>query len=111
MARNKIKVKHINMERATAVDGGDLSKKPERCEIDEKYVTIFTTHFCAYIITAEDVNHCSGYAKVLLFGALKQNPETEMPRATVKVYFSSIHTGIVDYESVSFSSFFAWSLK
>ena len=99
--QNKIKIQHINIERATTVNGGNLCKKPERYEIDEKYVSIYTTHFCAYIVTAKDVDCCSGNANVLLFGDLSQDPEKEGSEATVKVYFSSIHFEIRDYESVS----------
>ena len=99
--KDKITIKHINIERATSDNGGDLSKKPERYEIDEKHVTIYTTHFCAYIVTAEDVDCCSGHANVLLFGTLSQDFEKKTSRATVKVFFSSDHIGIADYEKVS----------
>ena len=99
--RNSLNIQHINSERATVINKGDLCKKPERYEIDEKYVKIYTTHFCAYIVTAEIVDHCSGGANVLLFGDLSQNPETKGSKATVKVYFSSRHSEISDYMSVS----------
>ena len=96
--RNKIRIRHINEERATVVTAGDL----ERYEIDDKYVTIYTTHLCNYIVTAEDINCCNSHANVLLFGALNQAVETKKSRATFKVFFSSNHTGIADYESVSY---------
>ena len=99
--RNKIKIQHVNKKSATSVSGSNLCKKPEQCEIDEKYVTIYTSHFCAYIVTVEGFKHCSGNANVLLFGDLSQDPETEGSEATVKVYFSSIHFEIRDYEEVS----------
>ena len=100
-ARKSLKIQHISTERAALINKGDLRKKPERYEIDEKYVTIYTSHFCAYIVTAKIVDHCSGNANILLFGDLSQDPETERSEATVKVYFSSIHSEISDYRSVS----------
>ena len=99
--RNKLKIQHINIERGTSVDQGDFSKKPERYEIDEEYVTIYTSHFCAHIVPAESIDCCSGNANILLFGDLNTDPETDGSEATVKVYFSSIHSEIRDYESVS----------
>ena len=100
-ARNSLKIQHIYIERATTVNGRDHNQDPVRYEIDEKYVTIYTTHFCAYIVTAEVVEHCSGNANILLFGDLSQDPEAEGSEATVKVYFSSILSEISDYQSVS----------
>ena len=68
-------------------------------EIDERYVTIHTSHFSGYIVTAEGINCCSKSASVLLFGSLANNPEMG-PSVTVKIYLSSNHSQITDYEAV-----------
>ena len=68
-------------------------------EIDQRYVTIHASHFSGYIVTAEGINCCSKSINVLLFGSLTNNP-FKGPSVTVKVYLSSIHSQIKDYESV-----------
>ena len=68
-------------------------------EMDEKYVTIHTGHFSGYIVTAEAINCCSKSINVLLFGLLANNL-WKGPSVSVKVYLSSIHSQIKDYEEV-----------
>ena len=68
--------------------------------IDDKYVTIYTSHFSGYIVTAEAINCCAQSAYVLLFGSLRNFPKAS-PLATVKVYLKSKHSFFKDYESVS----------
>ena len=69
-------------------------------EVDSKYITIHTSHFSGYIVTAEEINCCSGSAGVLLFGSLENYPGDD-PLVTLKVYMSSIHSvKIKDYEMV-----------
>ena len=70
-----------------------------KIEINHKYITIHTSHFSGYIVTAEGINCCSKSANVLLFGSLGNNLY-QGPSVTVKVYLSSIHSEIRDYEAV-----------
>ena len=74
-------------------------------EIDERYVSIHTSHFSGYIVTAEGINCCSKSANVLLFGSLANNREMG-PSVTVKVYLSSIHSQIMDYKAVRYLHIF-----
>ena len=69
-------------------------------EIDEQYVTIYTSHFSGYIVTAEAINCCAQSAAVLFFGSLRNFPRAS-PLATVKVCLTGTHSFIKDYESVS----------
>ena len=69
-------------------------------EVDNKYVIVHTTHFSGFIVTLDGINCCSGSANILLFGSLTNVPEAE-PLVTLKVYMSSTHSQIRDYESVS----------
>ena len=70
-------------------------------EVDNHFITIYTSHFSGYIVTVEGINCCSGSANLLLFGSLVSIPDEE-PLATLKVYMSSAHsTQIRDYRTVS----------
>ena len=77
----------------------------DKFEIDERYVSIQTSHFSGYIVTAEGINCCSKSANVLLFGSLANNPKMG-PSVTVKIYLSSIHSQIMDYKAVRESHIF-----
>ena len=78
---------------------GDKSTK-DKVKIDEKYVSIQTSHFSPIIVTAEGTNCCSKSADLLLFGSLANNPEMG-PSVRLKVYLSSIHCQIKDFKKVS----------
>ena len=67
--------------------------------VDENYVTIFTSHFTGYIVSAEGIQCCAQSARTHFFGSLREIYGTE-PLARLKVYFSSIHTDIRDYKEV-----------
>ena len=69
-------------------------------DIDDKYVTIYTSHFSGYIVTAEAIKCCAESAYVLFFGSLR-NESKEEPLATVSVHFASTHISMKDYKSVS----------
>ena len=69
-------------------------------EVDNHFITIYTSHFSGYIVTVEGINCCSGSANLLLFGCLVSIPDEE-PLATLKLYMSSAHsTQIRDYRTV-----------
>ena len=68
-------------------------------DIDEKYVTIHTSHFSGYIVTAEAINCCAQSVNMMTFGSLR-NIQSAKPLLSVKIYFSSIHSQIKDYEWV-----------
>ena len=68
-------------------------------DIDENYVTIHTNHFSGYIVSVKHINCWAKYANVHLFASLRNIP-IESPLATVKVYLSSIHSNIEDYQHV-----------
>ena len=82
------------------VTDDETQKAKVSFEVDENYVTISTSHFSGFIVTLEGINCCSGSENVLLFGALTNTPDIE-PLVTLKVYMSSTHSQIKDYESVS----------
>ena len=67
---------------------------------DKRYINIFTSHFSTFLVTAENTNCCAGSANVLLYGSLINFPD-ENTVATIKVYLSSVHSKIQDYEDVS----------
>ena len=69
-------------------------------EINEQKVIITTSHFSGYIITAEAINCCAQSACALLFGCLRNVPKA-VPLAIVKVFLSSVHLCIEDYQMVS----------
>ena len=96
--RNHIKVRHVDLHSSTVLP----AHKVQKCdfEIDEKYVNIYAKHFSSNIVTTEGINCCSKSANVLIFGSLANNPE-EPPSVIVKIYLSSIHSQIKDYEKVS----------
>ena len=97
-AQRCIRVRHGDIHSSSVLPVHKLEK--DKYEMDEKYVTIHTSHFSGYIVTAEGINCCSKSANVLLFGSLVNNLEMG-PSVTVKVYLSSIHSQIKDYEVVS----------
>ena len=118
-AKYKICVPHIvrNIQQVSKnirVRHGDIHSRAvlpfhkiqmDKFEIDERYVSIHTSHFSGYIVTAEGINCCSKSANVLLFGSLVNNPEMG-PSVTVKIYLSSIHSHITDYKAVRESHIF-----
>ena len=106
--RKGIRVWHGDLHSNTVLPVYKLQK--DKCEIDEKYITIHTSHFSGYIVTAEGINCCSKSANVLLFGSLVNNQHLG-PSVTVKVYMSSIHSQIKDYETVSKSSLIFFSKR
>ena len=69
--------------------------------VDRKVVTVHTKHFSGYLVTAEGVNCCGQSAHAHMFGSLR-NYQNANPLATVKIYLSSIHTNIEDYQIVRF---------
>ena len=78
--------------------------KPDSYDIDEKYVTVYTSHFCACIITVENINCCGANANVLIFGSLSGSKEDVKPIATVKVFMCSTHMENKDYLEVGQTS-------
>ena len=110
-AQQFIRIRHGDIHSGSILPVYKLEK--EKSEMDEKYVTIHTSHFSPFIVTAEGINCCSKSANVLLFGSLANNPEMG-PSVTVKIYLSSIHSQIKDYKKLStklqFSKFvnFQW---
>ena len=118
-AKYKICVPHIvrNVQQASKsirVRHGDIHSRAvlpvheiqmNKFEIDERHVSIHTSHFSGYIVTVEGINCCSKSANVLLFGSLANNLEMG-PSVTVKVYLSSIHSQIMDYKAVRYSHMF-----
>ena len=93
-----IRVRHGNIHNHSILPVHEIQKN--KLEIDQRFVTIHTSHFSGYIVTAEGINCCSKSANVLLFGSLVNNPEMG-PSVTVKICLSSIHSHIKDYTKVS----------
>ena len=102
--KHHIRVRHGNIHS----DAHNLKLGPELLqsnntevsyEVDNHFITIYTSHFSGYIVTVEGINCCSGSANLLLFGCLSNAP-SEDPLATLKVYMSSVHsTHIRDYRT------------
>ena len=86
--RPHLKLRHFF--RALYDDTGILTQASDQdeCSIDDKYVTILTSHFSVYIITAEGVRCCGQTANLLFFGSLINRSDTQ-PLATVKVFISN----------------------
>ena len=103
--KHRIRVTHRNIHS----DVNNLKLEPEpgqskNVEVwykaDNRFITIYTSHFSGYIVTVEGINCCSGSANLLLFGSLVSIPDEER-LATLKVYMSSAHsTQIRDYKTV-----------
>ena len=103
--KHHIRVRHGNIHG----DAHNLKLGPELLqsnnaeewyEVDNHFITIYTSNFSGYIVTVEGINCCSGSANLLLFGSLTNAPDEE-PLATLKVYMSSAHsTQIRDYRTV-----------
>ena len=93
--RQHIRVRHFDSQTTTRIDQED----DIQYDIDDKYVTIYTSHFCAYIVTAEGINCCASSALALVFGSVRNSPE-DQPLSSVKIYLSSILFQIADYRDV-----------
>ena len=100
---NSIQVRHGDIHSRSVLPVHKIQMN--KFEIDQRYVTIHTSHFSGYIVTVEGINCCSKSANVLLFGSLANNPEMG-PSVTVKIYLSSIHSQITDYKAVRYSHIF-----
>ena len=99
-----IRVRHGNLHNDVLLEklspqtqGGNIS-----LDVNEEFVTINTNHFTGYIVTAKHINCCGKSANIHVFGSLRNIPKAR-PLATVKVYLSSIHSNIKDYQFVSIS--------
>ena len=100
--RPHIRVQHGNLHSGKpALETHSLEncKSNISFDIDEDYVTIHTNHFSGYIVSAKCINCCGQKANVHLFASLRNIPEAT-PLATAKVYLSSIHSDIKDYQCV-----------
>ena len=69
--RKHVRVRHGDLHCNAVLPVYKLEK--DKYEMDEKYVTIHTSHFSGYIVTTEGINCCSKSANVLLFGSLANN--------------------------------------
>ena len=101
--KKQVRVRHGDLHSNAVLPVYKLQK--DNFEMDEKYVTIYASHFSGFIITAEAINCCSGRANVLLFGSLTNSLEMG-PLVTVKMYLSSLHSEIRDYIWVCTFDFF-----
>ena len=100
-----IKVRYGNLHCGSLVKVKDVDLHNHHTDeiqydIEDKYMTISPSHFTGFIVTAEGINCCAQSASVMFFGSLRNLPGKN-PLATVKVCFSSMHSFIKDYESVS----------
>ena len=80
-SRKHVRVRHGDLHSNAVLPVYKLLKGSY--EMDEKYMTIHTSHFSGYIVTAEGINCCSKSINVLLFGSLTNNP-WKGPSVTVK---------------------------
>ena len=96
-AQQFIRIRHGDIRSGSVLPVYKLEK--DKYELDEKYVTIHTSHFSPFIVTTEGIDCCSKSANVLLFGSLVNNPEMG-PSVTVKIYLSWIDNQIKDYREV-----------
>ena len=92
-----IRISHGNIHMPSVLTVQRLEKNT--FEIDEKFITINTSHFSGFIITAEGIKCCSSSANVLLFGSLANNLEMG-PLVTVRMYLASIHSENKNHLSV-----------
>ena len=87
---------HLNVEKQNSPKYG------LHYDIDDKYITIYTSHFSGFIVTADRINCCAKNANVLIFGSLRNYPEAR-PLSTLKVIFASNHVKCKDVIEVSIS--------
>ena len=104
MVQNKIRVRHINyVTKAVIIIKQEENTSPISPAmsylVDGQYVNILTPHFSPFLVTAENINCCSGSTNALLYGSLK-NIQNTNPLTSVKVFFSSALCEIKDYEEV-----------
>ena len=101
--RHHIRIFHGN------IHGGDTRLTVEKqnshsaglkYDINDKYVTIYTSHFSGFIVTAHGINCCAKNTNVLIFGSLRNHSEVP-PIATVKIIFASNHIKWKDFLRVS----------
>ena len=103
--RPRIRVRHGNLHSgkpALQKHSAKTRKGKISFNINEDYVTIYTNHFSGYIVSAKHINCCGQKANVHLFASLRNIPD-DKPLATMKVYLSSIHSNIEDYQFVRIS--------
>ena len=93
-----IRISHGNIHMSSVITVQHL--EGNTFEIDEKFITINTSHFSGFIITAEGIKCCSSSANLLLFGSLANNLEMG-PLVTVRAYLASIHSENKNHLSVS----------
>ena len=101
--RHHIRVYHGNIHSSEShlnVEKPNSQKYGLHYDIDDKYITIYTSHFSGFIITADRINCCGKTANVLIFGSLRNYPVTR-PLATLKVIFASNHVKCKDVIEVS----------
>ena len=101
--RKCIRVRHGKIQRVVPLEVEDQLMDSQdgdfAYDINDKYVEIHTTHFSGFIVTADCITCCGTSVNVLLFGSLSNIPDAE-PLATLKVYFSSLHSEIKDFHFV-----------
>ena len=101
--RSQIRVRHGNLHSGVpALEKLSPKSRSGNISVDigKEFVTINTNHFTGYIVSAKRINCCGQSAFAHVFGSLTNIPEAK-PLATVKVYLSSVHGAIEDYQSVS----------
>ena len=103
--KHHIRLRHVHIHGKVQVIDEETKNPDVNFAVNKNYVTIYTSHFSKYIVTVEGINCCSGSANMLLFGSLTNVQEAE-PMVTLKVYMSSKHMEIRDYESVSRSAIY-----
>ena len=92
--KKHIRVRHGDLHSNAVLPVYKLEK--DKYEMDEKYMTIYASHFSGFIITAEAINCCSRRANVLLFGSLTNGAQLGA-LMTVTMYLSNCKSEIRDY--------------
>ena len=101
--RNHIRVLHGNISsyiHALKVVRQNSHDTSVQFDMDDKYITIYTSHFSGFIVTAEAINCCAQKVNVLIFGSLR-NISGAPPLATVKILCANSHIKCKDYIDVS----------
>ena len=70
---------------------------------NEKYITLYTNHFCDVICTAEKHN-CNSSLVILPFGRLNWDEDEGETYAKIKVFLCNQLFSMLDYRSVSYIS-------
>ena len=93
-------ITNVSCDESESEDEEDETKNWEDCyEIDEKFITVHTSHFTDFTCTMCNASFCANLAMVFLFGSLRSSEERSLVK--IQPFLCSFLYVIEDYKSVS----------